>query len=187
MARCLQQCCCVCQRQHAYPLFLICTAVKELTSNHRQSGDTFWGDCLNTLRRGSGSDAIDGVYQVLKTRVSNLSGGDVSEVQFKDAMRLYAKNANVDSHSSLQLQSLVRAGAERLRLVAGHGQVGNSGQVSQERIAVNQIPKDNCGGLADVVEVSPKVTHSCLPQQYSCEMAIQHKCKLLLMSDSCLM
>ena len=126
---------------------------------------------------------------MLKTRVSNLSGGDVSEVQFEDAMRLYAKNASVDSHNSLQLQSLVRAGAERLRLVAGHGQVGDSGQVSRERIAVSQVPKDkdNCGGLADVVEVSPTVTHSCLPQQCCCEMAVQHKCKLLLVSESCLM
>ena len=84
-------------------------------------------------------------------------------------MHLYAKNAKVDSHNSLQLQSLVRAGAERLRLIAGQGQVGDSGQVSRERIAVGQIPKDkdNCGGLADVVEVSPTVTHSCLPQHHS--------------------
>ena len=149
--------------------------MKELTSNHRQSGNTFWGDCLNTLRRGSDSDAIDGVYQVLKTRVSNFLGGDVSEVQFKDAMRLYA---SVDSHNSLQLQRLVRSGAERLRLVAGHGQVGNSGQVSRKRIVVSQIPKDkdNCGGLADVVEVSPIDTHSCSPQQCSCERAVQHWC-----------
>ena len=89
-------------------------------------------------------------------------------------MRLYAKNAKVDSHNSLQLQSLVRAGAERLRLTAGHGQVGDSGRVSRERIAVGQIPmdKDNCGGLADVVEVSPTVIHSCLPPHHSWEMAI---------------
>ena len=163
--------------------------MKELTSNHRQSGNTFWGDCLNTLRRGSDSDAIDGVYQVLKTRFSNLLGGDVSEVQFKDAMRLYAKIASVDSHNSLQLQRLVRSGAERLSLVAGHGQVGDSGQVSRERIAVSQIPKDkdNCGGLADVVEVSPIDTHSCRPQQCSCEMAVQRWCVLLSVSESCLM
>ena len=69
----------------------------------------------------------------------------------------------------LQLQSLVRAGAERLRLIAGHSQVGDS--VSRERIAAGQIPKDkdNCGGLADVVEVSSTVTHSCLPQHHSWE------------------
>ena len=53
-------------------------------------------------------------------------------------------------------------------------QIGDSGQVRGERIAVGQIPKDqnNCGGLAEVVEVSPTVTHSCLPQQRSWEMAI---------------
>ena len=134
----------------------------------------FWGDCLNTLRRGSDSDAINGVYQVLKTRVSNLSGGVMREVQFKDAMRLYARNASVDSHNNPQLQNLVKAGAERLRLIAVHGQVGDAGQVSLELIAVGQIPKDrdNCGGLADVVEVNRTVTRSCLPRQCSCEMAI---------------
>ena len=31
------------------------------------------------------------------------------------------------------------------------------------------------------------VTHSCLPQQSCCEMAVQHWCKLLLVSEFCLM
>ena len=51
---------------------------------------------------------------------------------------------------------MVQQGAERMRLVTGHGQVGPSGQVRRDRIQVAQFPKemDNCGGLADNVEVS---------------------------------
>ena len=124
--------------------------------------DTISGvTALNTLRLGRDPYATDAVYQVFKTRVSNLLGGIVGEVQFKDAMCLYAK---VVSHSSLQLQSLVRAGTERLILIAGHGQFGNSGQISQKHVAVGQMPKDNdnCGGLSDVVKVSPSFTgHAC--------------------------
>ena len=52
-----------------------------------------------------------------------------------------------------ELQRLVHQGVQKLRLVAGHGQIGDSGQVRHERIDVAQIPKvkDTCGGLADVV------------------------------------
>ena len=59
-------------------------------------------------------------------------------------------------------------GVQKLQLVARHGQIGDSGQVRRERIDVAQIPKDkdNCGGLADVVEVSTHTTvwfplHTC--------------------------
>ena len=80
-------------------------------------------------------------------------------------MRLYPKNAKADRHDSLQLQHLVRSAACKLSLLAGHCQVGYSGQVSQERIAVNQIPKDtdNCGRLAQVVEVSLDSLACCAP------------------------
>lgn len=112
--------------------------MKELLANKGRVDTIFGVTAFNTLRLGRDSYATDVVYQVLKTAVSNLSGGKVGEVQFKDAMRLYAK---VVSHNSLQLQSLVRAGAERLILIAGHGQVGHSGQISRERVAAGQIPK----------------------------------------------
>ena len=42
-----------------------------------------------------------------------------------------------------------------MQLVAGHGQVGQYGVITTGNISPNDIPKeaDNCGGLADVVEV----------------------------------
>ena len=129
--------------------------MQQLTSNHRQSGDTSWGDCLNTLRRGTDTNAVDEVYSILKTRVGNLSGGTIRESDFDDAMRLLPRNDQVDSYNSLQLNRLVHRGAERMQLVAGHGQVGDSGQVRRERISLAQIPTstDNCGGLASCIEV----------------------------------
>ena len=77
--------------------------------------------------------------------------------KFADAMHLFAKNSQVDSHNSTQLKLLQSKGVEVLRLVAGHGWVGEPGQVTRERISKTQIPtdKDNCGGLAESLEVSP--------------------------------
>ena len=92
---------------------------------------------------------------LLKTRVGSLSGGPEPEHQFDDAIRLYSNNDKVASYNSRQLHRPEPQGAENMRLVAGHGQIGPSGQVRRERVQVAQIPKDmdNCGGLADVVEV----------------------------------
>ena len=87
-------------------------------------------------------------------------------------MRLYCTNDRVDSYNNRQLQRLVQQGVPKLRLVAGHGQIGDSGQVRRERIDVAQMPrdKDNCGGLADIIEVST---------QQHCAMTVLHaKCSL---------
>ena len=75
------------------------TAVQELSTNHRQSGDTSWSDCLNLLRKGIDASAVQGVYETLKTRIGSLSGGPVPEHEFDDAMRLYSKNDKVASCS----------------------------------------------------------------------------------------
>ena len=76
-------------------------------------------------------------------------------------MRLYSKNDKVASCNSRQLHRLVQQGAENTRLVAGHGQIGPSGQVRRERVHTAQIPKDmdNCGGLADVVRYTQDRDH----------------------------
>lgn len=116
-------------------------AAQELTSNHRQSGDVEWGSCLDTLRTGTDVPAVDSVYRLLKTRLGNLSGGPVRGSDFDGAMRLLPKNDQVDNHNALQLSRLVQGGAERMRLVAGHCQVGPSGQIRRERISSMQIPK----------------------------------------------
>ncbi len=80
-------------------------------------------------------------------------------------MRFHATNDKVDSCNNRE--RLVQQGVKKLRLVAGHGQIGDVGQVRCERIDIAQIPKDkdNCGGLADVVEVS---TCMCKPWCDSC-------------------
>ena len=48
--------------------------------------------------------------------------------------------------------------------VAGHGQLGPSGQVRQERVQVPLTPKDidNCGDLVDVVQARRR-QESCWP------------------------
>ena len=63
--------------------------MQELTSNHRQSGETSWSDSLNILRKGTDDSAVNGVYEQLKTRLGKMSGESVSEAQFDGAMRLY--------------------------------------------------------------------------------------------------
>ena len=140
------------------------TAVQELSTNHRQSGDTNWSDCPNILRKGTDANAVQGVYETLKTRVGSLSGAPVPEHQSDDAVRLSTKNDKVASGNSRQLHRLVQQGAGNMRLVAGHGQIGPSGQVRRERVQLAQIPKDmdNCGGLADEVEVYTR-QGSCWP------------------------
>ena len=95
-------------------------AVQQLTCNHRQSGDTSWGNCLDTLRQPFDGAAVDGVYNILKSRLGNLSGGTVRESDFDDAMRLLPKNDQVNNFNSRQLNRLVHRGAERMKLVAGH-------------------------------------------------------------------
>ena len=74
-------------------------------------------------------------------------------------MRLYAKNDRVSDHNAMKLAELVTRGVEKLRLVAGHGQVTQFGVVIRSNIRVSGILAeiDNCGGLADVVEVSHHV------------------------------
>ena len=108
------------------------------------------------LRKGTDESVVNGVYEQLKTQLGNMSDGSVSETQLDGAMRLYPNNDKVDSYHDRELQRLVHQGVQKLRLVAGHGQIRDSGQVRRERIDIAQIPKDkdNCGGLADVVEVS---------------------------------
>ena len=70
-----------------------------------------------------------------------------------------AKNDRVSDHNAMKLAELVTRGVEKLRLVAGHGQVTQFGVVSRSNIRVSDIPAeiDNCGGLADVIEVSHHV------------------------------
>lgn len=129
--------------------------MKELTTNHRQSGDVTWSDRLNLIRPGLGGQQLDDFHALVKTRLGNRSGGAVSESAFKDAMRLYPKNDTIREHNALKLAELAAHGNEKTRLVAGHGQVGQYGPVTTGNISPNDIPKeaDNCGGLADVVEV----------------------------------
>ena len=136
--------------------FVLClVAVQELSTNHSESVGTSWSDCLTVLRKGTNANAVQSVYETLKTRVGRLSGGPVPKQQWDDAMRLYSKNDKISSCNNRQLHRLAQQGAENMRLVAGHGQIGPSGQVRRERVQVAHIPKDmdNCGGLVAVVEV----------------------------------
>lgn len=68
-------------------------------------------------------------------------------------------NDRVNDHNAMKLAELVMRGVEKLRVVAGHGQVTQIGVVSRSNIRVSDIPAeiDNCSGLADVVEVSHHV------------------------------
>ena len=82
-------------------------------------------------------------FDILKTNDGDLHGGHVRESDFADAMHLFAyKNAEVDSHSSSQLKLLQSKGVQMLRLVAGHGQIGDSGEVTCERINRTEVPRD---------------------------------------------
>ena len=114
-----------------YVYTLLCmTAVQELSTNHRQSGDTSWSDCTNVLRKWTDANAVHGVYETLKTRMTKLpaaTAGSCTDLCNKE-LRTYG----LWPWSDWTLRT------------------GPAGACTS-----CQMPKDmdNCGGLADVVEV----------------------------------
>lgn len=126
--------------------------LRELGTNQRQRGDHVWAAHLNALRSNIDTSAVEQALEALRGRLTVAAGGTINECddEWKDAPRLFAKNADVKSYNAKRLADTVSGDNEAVTIMASHRFVSAHGAPNlARRVNLNMVPEsaDDCGGL----------------------------------------